>query len=302
MPGEACPSGVKKQLMGIHTNIEWCDSTCNPTMGCDGCELWSFHKRTCYAGVQIERYQGASPNFPAIFTEPKLYTDRLQQLAAWKDLTGTARPNKPWLNGLPRLVFLCDMGDPFTESLPIDWLAPHLEFLGALPHIFIVLTKRPRRMFDFSQRHPFPTNFWLLASVSSAANLNRLYWLKDVGGGSVKGVSYEPALGPVEFGLHNQWLQWIIAGGESGPGAVEANPAWFQDVRDRAAKFDVPFFFKQWGGVHKKQTGRLLDGREHLAMPSLSFSHLMGSAMRDADAAAEAFLEREIASQRGGGA
>ncbi len=255
--------------MGIHTGIEWCDSTLNPMMGCDGCELWTpdGRKRTCYAGVQIERYQGSSPNFPKVFTEPQLYTHRFDELSKWPDLTGKEREDKPWLNGLPRLVFLCDMGDPFTESLPLFWLAPYLPFLGSLPHIIILLTKRTGRMKQFSEHFPFPENFWLLASVTGNGTFGRLWPLGRVVGGGLRGISYEPALDLLELrGLLGQ-IGWVIAGGESGVGCVAPKHEWFARVRNDCDEQRVPFFFKQWGGVRSKSGGRLLDGREYLQMP-----------------------------------
>ena len=267
------------KTMGLHTGIEWCDSTCNPMMGCDGCELWtsrvgldsgrySLAKRTCYAGVQIERYEGRSSNFPMLFTEPVLYLHRLEQLAKWKDLAGKTREDKPWLNGLPRLVFLCDMGDPFTESLPLTWLAPHLDFLGSLPHIMILLTKRPKRMVEFSRLHPFPKNFWLMASVTRGSNFSRALELLGVEGGGKLGISYEPALGPLpSLSTVAHRFGWFIAGGESGPGAEPADPEWFRAARSTCLEHAVPFFFKQWGGVHKASTGRILDGQSYLEMP-----------------------------------
>src|SRR5690242_2116818 len=106
--------------MGIATDIEWCDSTLNLEMGCDGCELWNPKAgiNICYAGQVTERW-GGKRGWPDSFEEPKLFLDRLEPALAWPDLTGKERPHKPWLDGLPRLIFLNDMGDTFTESLPL---------------------------------------------------------------------------------------------------------------------------------------------------------------------------------------
>jgi len=101
------------------TNIHWCDSSVNLMMGCDGCELWREGSRHCYAGTLTLRHAGRK-GWPESFDRPRLFPERLAGALRWPDLTGTARPGKPWLDGLPRVVFVNDMGDTFTESLPPD--------------------------------------------------------------------------------------------------------------------------------------------------------------------------------------
>lgn len=260
--------------MGQTTGIEWCDSTLNLEIGCDGCELWNpkVGEKTCYAGQIVERYGGHSKGYPESFDKPALFPKRLDEAERWKDLTGTERPDKPWLNGMPRTIFLDDMGDTFTESLPLYWLAEHLPRLAAMPAIIILLTKRANRMLEFSKTHPFPKNFWLLVSVTSAANYNRIEQLMQVDGGSVKGISYEPAWGPIDIEkwlcdghpsqadielsnprcFHNirhgiPRLQWIISGGSSGTTAKPAHPKWFRDIRDVCVENGVAYFHKQNG-------------------------------------------------------
>lgn len=259
--------------MGVHTKIEWTDSSLSLEVGCQGCELWNpaIGEKTCYAGNLVERYAGLK-GWPESFDKPKLFPERLIEAERWKDLRGTNRADKPWLNGMPRLIFLDDLGDTFTESLPIDWLTPYLERMSKMPVIWQVLTKRANRMLEFSKTHPFPKNFWLLTSVTSAANYNRVEQLMEVRGGSVKGISYEPAWGPVSFA---KWFPrkmalseipgwalndgctegikgitnglWIISGGSSGATAKPSNPQWFRDVRDECIKAKMPYFHKQNG-------------------------------------------------------
>lgn len=286
--------------MGITTGIEYCDSTLNLQMGCNGCELWQpkkgEHAKRCYAGrmtewQERERRNAKKPQllhiWPAKFESPELFVDRLDAAEKWPDLTGKRRPEKPWLNGLPRIVFLNDMGDTFTESLPLFWLAPSLARMARLPFIFLLLTKRTNRMRLFSEAHPFPDNFWLLASVTSAATADRIGNLAHVQGGSLRGISYEPALGPVDFrpyfGLAAR-PEWIIAGGESGNGAIAPSPQWFRAVRDHCGAAGVPYFFKQWGNLGQQPgpvtakhralekihgtAGRLLDGEQWSQLPS----------------------------------
>jgi protein gp37 len=241
-------------------------------MGCDGCELWNPKAgvKICYAGKIIDRYGGKSTGYPDSFDKPKLFLSRLGEAERWPDLRGTERPEKPWLNGQPRLIFLDDMGDTFTESLPIDWLAPLLPRMGALPHIFILLTKRANRMLEFSKTHPFPQNFWLLVSVTSAANYNRIEQLMQVCGGSVKGISYEPAWGPIDIGpwlprrlaleeipgsalndgCTEGWtagLGWAVVGGQSGDIQKPFDIAWARDLRDQCRETQARLFVKQMG-------------------------------------------------------
>lgn len=157
-------------------------------MGCDGCELWNEATgvKVCYAGTLTDRYGGHSKGYPAKFTEPKLFPERIAKMLRWSDLTGTDREDKPWLNGHPRLIFLGDMGDDFTESLPVDWLMPYVAEMAASPHIYIILTKRPGRMREFwsmwchgsspycKSFRPILENFWLLTSATSRANVTRI--------------------------------------------------------------------------------------------------------------------------------
>jgi protein gp37 len=143
--------------MSITTDIQWCDSTLNLQMGCDGCELWNPKAgvRKCYAGQLTER-RSPTKGWPDKFGLPRIFPERIAQTPKWKDLTDTDRPDKPWLNGLPRLVFLNDMGDTFTKSLPIDWLEEFIPALENTPHIYIVLTKRADRMRTFFRSRPVP--------------------------------------------------------------------------------------------------------------------------------------------------
>src|SRR5258706_15387263 len=100
--------------MGEKSKIQWCDSTLNEEMGCDGCELWVPKRgiRLCYASVDTANKTGRGPlkGWPASFDQPTVYPERIGLLRKWRDLTGTVRPDKPWLSGLPRVIFWDDMG------------------------------------------------------------------------------------------------------------------------------------------------------------------------------------------------
>lgn len=195
--------------MSKDTNIEWADSTLNPQMGCDGCELWNPKAGIfkCYAGQLTNRYGGHSAGYPASFDQPQLFLHRLLEAEKWKDLTGKDREGKPWLNGLPRCIFLNDMGDTFTESLPEDWLASPdgvldgrtpLEILAGMKAIIMLLTKRPSRMRRFFETRKVPDNFMLMTSVTSDLTMGRVKELISIDC-RWRGISYEPAWGLAEF-------------------------------------------------------------------------------------------------------
>ena len=234
--------------MAIHTGIEWCDSSLNLEMGCNGCELWNPKAgiRNCYAGKETGRRKGGR-GWPEAFDRPRIFLERLPAALDWPDLTNRTRLDKPWLDGMPRIIFLNDFGDTFTEALPVDWLAPALQPMAASPHQFLILTKRPKRMADFFSRHEVPHNCWLGTSVTSAANASRVDELVKIRGARVLFVSAEPLLGEVSLHKWLPQLQWVITGGESLSGSRPSHPDWFRKLRDECLNHKVPFFFKQWG-------------------------------------------------------
>jgi protein gp37 len=237
--------------MGLRTAIQWCDSTCNIQMGCDGCELWNppAGVLNCYAGEMTGRLAG-QPGYPAAFDRPELFLHRFDEALRWPGLTGRGRPVKPWLDGLPRLIFLDDMGDTFTESLPDDWLPPLLPRLADSPHVWIILTKRARRMAAFFGRYTCPANVWPLVSVTSAAAWGRVEALRGIAGAAVLGVSLEPQLAPLEALAEPgalAGLGWLIVGGESGLRARPFDLAWARAAVAAARRDGCPCFVKQLG-------------------------------------------------------
>lgn len=242
--------------MSKETNIEWADSSLNLQMGCDGCELWNpaAEVKHCYAGTLTERYAGVNKGFPKSFDEPMIFRERIMQIKNWKSLTGMMRLNKPWLNGLPRIIFLNDMGDTFTESLPLDWLAEKfgekdqslLDMMERSQDQYLLLTKRPRRMVEFSRWYPLPKNVWPGTSITSQANIGRVRDLMEVKGGGPLWLSVEPLLGPVM--IPEVWqsrINWIIVGGESGKDARPMKPEWARNIREQCRMSATAFFMKQ---------------------------------------------------------
>lgn len=232
-------------------------------------ELWNPKTgvRHCYAGELTERY-GGRKGWPESFDRPALFPQRLDEALRWPDLTGTARLGKPWLDGLPRLIFLNDMGDSFTESLPLDWLAPDLPRMATSPHQLLLLTKRPRRMAEFSRSHPLPANVWPGTSVTSMATLSRIEALRGVVGGGVRWVSAEPLLEYLGPDLDLDGIDWVIVGGESGAGYRPMEQAWALSISGACRRAGIPFFFKQSAGL-RPETGIELLGKVIREMPRL---------------------------------
>jgi protein gp37 len=241
--------------MGEKTNIEWCDSVLNLQMGCDGCELADRRKpeeATCYAHTLTERYAGRK-GWPDDFFTPKLFVERLEKALAWKSLFGTKRPGKPWLDGQPRVIFLDDMGDTFTESLdPAVWLAPLLPKIAQSPHLFLCLTKRPERQREFAERFVLPANFWAGSSVTSQQN-GRLAALMKTRAAK-RFISAEPLFAKINFKLPCQdcggrfnYADWLILGGLSGATQI-GDESWIAEPLDQAREAGIPVFVKQGFG------------------------------------------------------
>ncbi len=191
--------------MSIKTPIEWCDSTVNPAPCCTGCEeLYPDH---CYAAAMSRRFAGKNPGYPKSFTTPTLFSDRIAKAARWSDLTGKKRPDKPWLDGRPRVIFLNDMGDPFAPfkrkawEPATHWLHDELPFIEHSPHIWMLLTKWPDRFAAFAKAAvPLPHNLWGGTSVTSPDNEWRIGELLRIDL-AVRFLSLEPLLGAVDIGM-----------------------------------------------------------------------------------------------------
>jgi len=245
--------------MSRGTSIGWCDDTVNEEMGCDGCEL--SLENGCYAEELTNRRAGQK-GWPLAFNRPTLFPGRIAAAARWPDLTGTKRPAKPWLDGMPRLIFLDDMGDTFSESLPLDWLAPELPIMAASPHQWLLLTKRPHRLAAFAQQHPLPANVWVGTSVLERAKVGRIKPLLDTTA-SIHFLSLEPLWGPLDLApvLATGRLDWLIIGGQSGrnyqhhPMALE----WVEAIVADCLAFNLPVFIKQAAHARPGRQGRIPD-------------------------------------------
>ncbi len=254
--------------MGEVTLISWCDSTLNLEMGCDGCELWNGLRHSCYAGVMTERQviKGPRNGWPPAFSVPQIFPQRLEEALKWTDLSDMRRQDKPWLDRMPRLVFLDDMGDTFTESLDLFWLRPFLERMERSSHQWLVLTKRPKRAEEFFRECGIPRNFWIGTSVTDQATANaRIPALKRIPA-QITFLSCEPLLDQVELRPYLDGINWVIVGGESGDDFRPMDEDWALEIRDRCVVESVPFFFKQSSGP-RSEVNPTLDGMEWRGMP-----------------------------------
>lgn len=234
--------------MGDHSAIEWTDATWNPVTGCTkvspGC-------KNCYAERLAKRlHLMGNPRYANGF-EVTLHSDQLQLPLRWRQ---------------PRRVFVNSMSDLFHDQIPDAFIqSAFLTMTQAHWHVFQVLTKRARRLAQLAPRLPWPKNVWMGVSVENAKYTDRIPYLRKVPA-AVRFLSVEPLLGPMPR-LPLQGIDWVIVGGESGPGHRKPDPEWIRSIRNQCVAGGVPFFFKQWGGPIAKSGGRTLDGRTWDEMP-----------------------------------
>ena len=238
--------------MATLSKIEWTETTWNPVTGCTkitrGCD-------NCYAERFAERFRG-TPGHPY---EPgfdlTLRPERLGQPLSWKR---------------PRMIFVNSMSDLFHKDVPTEFIDKVFDTMEAADwHVFQILTKRSPIMRDYLRRRYgsrlAPRHIWCGVSVEDDKAAARIRHLQDAPI-TTRFLSIEPLLGPIGD-IDIEGVSWVIVGGESGPGARPMDADWVREIRDNCLSSEVPFFFKQWGGVFKKRTGRILDGRTWDQMP-----------------------------------
>jgi protein gp37 len=169
----------------------------------------------------------------------------------------------------PQMVFVNSMSDLFHEKVPLKFIKKVFDVMRrASQHRFQVLTKRSERLLKLSPKLDWADNIWMGVSVEDVENSFRIDNLRETGA-KAKFLSCEPLLGPIPR-LPLAGIDWVIVGGESGPGARVMRKEWVIQIRDRCVAAQVPFFFKQWGGTNKKKSGRRLEGRIWDEMPALA--------------------------------
>lgn len=305
-----------------HSPIQWCDSTVNPAMGCDGCELWPARshisnslihelglcgaetalvkgllkncgpeasdiyrarrligeafvatylsnkrppvsaKRVediiaghfrCYAGILHSRYGGRNRGYAPTFEHVTQFPGRMKEASGWSELRETTRPDKPWLDGLPRLIFVSDMGDLLSRNIGFEYIRDevitNVQSENGRRHRWLWLSKRPERMARFStwlqrQGIEWPQNLVAMTSVTSQRTAYRVEQLKGVRS-ALHGVSVEPLWENLDLKLDG--IDWVIVGGESGPAAKPFDLAWCRKLKSQCAEGGIAFFVKQLG-------------------------------------------------------
>ena len=235
--------------MSTQSSIEWTETTWNPVTGCtkisDGC-------KHCYAERMATRLQAMGVGKYRNRFDLTVHESVLEEPLRWKK---------------PRIVFVNSMSDLFHEAVPAAFIESVFRVMNrASQHTFQVLTKRPARVMQLGHGLNWTPNIWMGTSIESKEWIDRLARLKK-SNARTKFLSLEPLLGPLP-GLDLAGIDWVIVGGESGPGARPMKADWVREIRDNCIRSGIPFFFKQWGGVFKKQTGRVLDNKTWDQMPA----------------------------------
>ena len=230
------------------SEIEWTDSTWNPVTGCSkvspGC-------KNCYAERMSKRLQAMGQRNYVMGFEVATHERTLELPLHWKSRQD---------------IFVNSMSDLFHKKVPLDFIEKVFDTMNhANWHRYQILTKRSTRLLELSRHLPWAKHIWMGVSVETDKCVRRIDNLRKTGA-HVKFLSLEPLLGPLPK-LDLVGIDWVIVGGESGPGARLMLKEWVINIRDQCLKAGVPFFFKQWGGVNKKRAGRLLEERTWNEMP-----------------------------------
>jgi protein gp37 len=236
------------------TAIEWTDATWNPVSGCTkvsrGCDR-------CYAERFSERFRGVPGHAFEQGFDLRLWPERLRQPQQWRR---------------PRRVFVNSMSDLFHKRIPHEFVTQVFDTMESADwHQYQVLTKRSSLLKSFvNQRYPdqpAPRHIWFGVSVEDRSALRRVHHLQAANAG-IRFLSIEPLLGPLR-NLDLTGIDWVIVGGESGPGFRPPAVEWVREIRDQCLDAGIPLFFKQWGGIRPKSGGNSLDGRVWEQFPVL---------------------------------
>lgn len=245
--------------MSLNSTIEWTDATWNPVRGCTKISPGCKH---CYASTFAERFRGVEGHPYEQGFDLRLVPEKLGEPLRWRT---------------PKTIFVNSMSDLFHPAVPDDYIeAVARVMVEAKRHTFQVLTKRADRLSQLlNDRLKFaavePHIWWGVSVENRKHGLPRIEYLRNTPA-RVKFLSVEPLLedlGQIRLGN----IDWVIVGGESGPGARAMKEEWVISLRDQCKRKHVPFFFKQWGGVRKKKFGRLLQGKTYDEYPERTSSH-----------------------------
>jgi protein gp37 len=234
--------------MATNSAIEWTESTWNPVTGCTKVSPGCVH---CYAERMAKRLRAmGQANYSDGF-KVTMHDHAVKLPLTWKK---------------PRTVFVNSMSDLFHKAIPVEFIQRVFDVMRrASWHQYQLLTKRSERLLELDPNLEWLPNIWMGVSVENEKYTYRIDHLRQTHA-HTKFLSLEPLLGPLPD-LDLTGIDWAIVGGESGPGARPMKPEWATEIRDQCRMAQVPFFFKQWGGVHKKRAGRELEGRTWDEMP-----------------------------------
>lgn len=234
--------------MATNSHIEWTDATWNPVTGCTKI---SPACKFCYAERLAHRLQAMGQQNYRNGFQVTLQPHMIEHPLRWRQ---------------PRRVFVNSMSDLFHDDVPASFILQVFDVMKrASWHQYQVLTKRSERLLDLNRVLDWRPQIWMGVSIENEDYLFRVDHLRRTGA-HIKFLSIEPLLGSLRK-LNLRGIDWVIVGGESGPGARPMDPEWVREIRDRCLRARVPFFFKQWGGVFKVRNGRTLDSRLWDEMP-----------------------------------
>jgi protein gp37 len=240
--------------MSDHSKIEWTDATWNPLRGCTKISPGCKH---CYAETFAERFRGVKNHPYEQGFDLRLVPEKISEPFEWSG---------------PRTVFVNSMSDLFQPDVPDDYIEDVVRVMvEANWHTYQVLTKRADRLQQMlSTRLKFAAGechiWWGVSVEDKKYGLPRVEHLRRALA-ATKFLSIEPLLEDLGDDLDMRGINWAIVGGESGHGARAMQKDWVERILKLCRKQHVDFFFKQWGGVHKSKTGRLLNGRTYDEMP-----------------------------------
>lgn len=237
------------------STIEWTEMTWNPVTGCDkisaGCKY-------CYAEVMAKRLQAMGVEKYKDAFKLTLHEEALLIPYTWKK---------------QKVVFVNSMSDLFHKDVPLEFIQKVFKTMNENPqHTFQVLTKRAERLLQLDVKLKWAHNIWIGVSVENNKVISRIDYLRQTSA-RTKFLSCEPLIGSLS-NMNLQNIDWVIVGGESGRKARPMKEDWVLDIMDQCKENNVAFFFKQWGGINKKKTGRLLNGRTYDEMPDFRIEEL----------------------------
>ena len=234
--------------MASNSSIEWTEATWNPVTGCTKISSGCKH---CYAERMARRLQAMGNGRYHDGFRVTLHEDLLTAPRRWRS---------------PRTIFVNSMSDLFHKNVPAEFIQRTFQTMNECPqHTFQILTKRSGRLKSLANQLNWTANVWLGVSVENDQMYHRIHDIRAVPA-AVRFLSCEPLLGPTEH-LPLADIQWVIVGGESGPKARPMKEDWVRSIKDQCHNAGAAFFFKQWGGVRKHQTGRKLDNQTWDEMP-----------------------------------